>query len=75
MCPPPYRCPHFQRQPRFGAGITVGPLSCSFTGPDEMKINRDRSHPNRVDTYLKYYDDNGDGHVHKHEFDAKHSDL
>ena len=40
-----------------------------------MKINRDRSHPNRVDTYLKYYDDNGDGHGHKHEFDAKHSDL
>ena len=50
-------------------------LACSYTGPDEMKINRDRSHPNRVDTYLKYYDDNGDGQVHKHEFDAKHNDL
>ena len=40
-----------------------------------MKINRDKSHPNRVDTYLKYYDDNADGVVHRHEFDAKHSDL
>ena len=40
-----------------------------------MRINRDRSHPNRVDTYLKYYDANTDGAIHKHEFDAKHSDL
>ena len=56
--------------------LTRGP-GCvySSTGPDEMKINRDKSHPNRVDTYLKYYDDNADGVVHKHEFDAKHSDL
>ena len=47
----------------------------SYTDPDEMRINRDRSHPNRVDTFLKYYDDNTDGSIHKHEFDAKHNEL
>ena len=46
-----------------------------FTGPPEMKINRERSHPKRVDTFIQYYDSNSDGHVHKHEFAAKHSDL
>lgn len=46
-----------------------------FTGPPEMKINRERSHPKRVDTYIQYFDSNSDGQVHKHEFAAKHSDL
>ena len=48
---------------------------CRYTDPSEMRINRDRSHPNRVDTYLKYYDANTDGAIHKHEFDTKHNDL
>ena len=47
----------------------------SYTGPDEMRINRDRSHPKRVDTFVNYYDNNADGVIHKHEFAAKHSDL
>jgi hypothetical protein len=47
----------------------------SFTGPSEMRINRDRSHPKRVDTYINYYDSNADGAIHKHEFNAKHSEL
>lgn len=50
-------------------------LCFSFVGASEIKITRDRSHPNRVDTWLKYYDDNKDGSVLKHEFQTKHPDI
>jgi hypothetical protein len=40
----------------------------------EAKEARDLAHPNRVQTYLKYFDTDGDGKISKDEFDKKHID-
>ena len=45
---------------------------CSFTNFEEMKIGRDRKHPKRADTFINYYDGDGDSHIHKSEWGAKH---
>jgi len=46
-----------------------------FVTREEMRSSRDSSHPDRAETFIKYYDADKNGHISPAEFAARHADL